>query len=559
MPNPSPEFPLPLTRDTLPALPWQSLGWGLAFSLSLTIISFLIQLVWSPLAFCIPQTTLFSSIPPTLSLRHPLHLFFLSRCPGRVMELSTKKKLHALSLAEKIQVLELLDESKMSQSEVARRFQVSQPQISRICKNKEKLLADWCSGTANHERKRKRESKYSGIDEALLCWYHIARAKAWDVTGPMLLHKAKELADIMGQDFVPSIGWLVRWKRRNNVGFGARQVLVPLFPPEPPPPGLPSQAQPPLSLKDFSPEDVFGCAEVPLLYRAVPGRVFACDRLQVLLCANSRGTEKRRAFVGGLEAAPRCFFGVNSEALPASYHPDLAIPWSEWLAQFDQDMGQQGRQVALLLAAGVAEEWASLPGLHHVRLLPLSASSTTPSLPGSVVWAFKAHYRHRLLSKLAAMQSGGEGAAVAEARASITVLDALHMVAAAWAKVPPQLIWSSFVQEGLAPGETPPSLDTETSGDTETSPVPSGLAQEEFSRFVDLEDEDPGPRVCKEEEAGTEDNGRKEDGFESLPTKADALRALCTLRRWLECNGASPELFEKFYDCEVEVERLCGL
>ena len=127
------------------------------------------------------------------------------------MELCGKKKLHALSLAEKIQVLELLDESKMSQSEVARRFQVSQPQISRICKNKEKLLADWCSGTANRERKRKRESKYSGIDEALLCWYHIARAKAWDVTGPMLLHKAKELADILGQDVVPSIGWLVRW------------------------------------------------------------------------------------------------------------------------------------------------------------------------------------------------------------------------------------------------------------------------------------------------------------------------------------------------------------
>ncbi|XP_040494710.1 tigger transposable element-derived protein 3 [Ursus maritimus] len=261
------------------------------------------------------------------------------------MELSSKKKLHALSLAEKIQVLELLDESKMSQSEVARRFQVSQPQISRICKNKEKLLADWCSGTANRERKRKRESKYSGIDEALLCWYHIARAKAWDVTGPMLLHKAKELADIMGQEFVPSIGWLVRWKRRNNVGFGARHVLAPPFPPEPPPPGPMSRAQPPLSLKDFSPEDVFGCAEVPLLYRAVPGGAGACGRVRVLLCANSRGTEKRRVLVSGPRTAPRCFFGVSSEALPASYHPDLGIPWSEWLAQFDRDMGQQGRQV----------------------------------------------------------------------------------------------------------------------------------------------------------------------------------------------------------------------
>lgn len=470
------------------------------------------------------------------------------------MELSSKKKLHALSLAEKIQVLELLDESKMSQSEVARRFQVSQPQISRICKNKEKLLADWCSGTANRERKRKRESKYSGIDEALLCWYHIARAKAWDVTGPMLLHKAKELADIMGQDFVPSIGWLVRWKRRNNVGFGARHVPAPPFPPEPPPPGPTSQAQPPLSLKDFSPEDVFGCAEVPLLYRAVPGRGGARDRVQVLLCANSRGTEKRRVWVSGLRAAPTCLFGVSGAALPASYHPDLGVPWSEWLAQFDRDMARQGRQVTLLLAARVAEGLAGRPGLRHVRLLPLAADGSTPALPGSVVRAFRTHYRHRLLGKLAAVRSKRAGASLAEAAAGITVLDALHMAAAAWAKVPPQLIGSSFVQEGLAPCKMSPSPDQAS----EMPPVPGGLSLEEFSRFVDLEGEEPASGGCKEE-TGTEDEaGAGEDGLGPLPTKADALRALGTLRRWLECNGTSPELFEKFYACEEEVERLCG-
>ncbi|XP_058925206.1 tigger transposable element-derived protein 3 [Kogia breviceps] len=471
------------------------------------------------------------------------------------MELCSKKKLHALSLAEKIQVLELLDESKMSQSEVARRFQVSQPQISRICKNKEKLLADWCSGTANRLRKRKRESKYSGIDEALLCWYHIAQAKAWDVTGPMLLHKAKELADIMGQDFVPSIGWLVRWKRRNNVGFGARHVVAPPFTPELPPPAPTPQAQLPLSLKDFSPEDIFGCAEVPLLYRAVPGRVGVCDRVQVLLCANSRGTEKRRVLVSGLQAAPRCFFGVSSEALPASYHPDLAIPWSEWLAQFDRDMGRQGRQVALLLAARVMEELAGLPGLGHVKLLPLSTASTTPSLPSSVVQAFKAHYRRRLLGKLAAVQSERAGTSLAEAGAGITVLDALHMAAAAWAKVPLQLIVSSFVQEGLAPGKT--ALAPHKASDM--PPVPGGLSLEEFSRFVDLEDEEPVSGVCKEE-VGTEDQaGGGEDGLEPLPTKADALRALGTLRRWIECKGTGPELFANFYACEEEVERLCCL
>ncbi|KAJ1066064.1 hypothetical protein CapIbe_022417 [Capra ibex] len=474
------------------------------------------------------------------------------------MELCGKKKLHALSLAEKIQVLELLDESKMSQSEVARRFQVSQPQISRICKNKEKLLADWCSGTANRERKRKRESKYSGIDEALLCWYHIARAKAWDVTGPMLLHKAKELADILGQDFVPSIGWLVRWKRRNNVGFGARHILAPPFPPEPPPPAPTPQAQLPLSLKDFSPEDIFGCVEVPLLYRAVPGRVGTCDRVQVLLCANSRGTEKRRLLVSGPQAAPRCFFGVSSEALPASYHPDLAIPWSEWLSQFDRDMGRQGRQVALLMAARVVEEVAGLPGLCHVRLLPLSAANPTPPLPSSVVRAFKAHYRRRLLSKLAAAQSERAGTSLAEVGAGITVLDALHMAAAAWAKVPLQLIVSSFIREGLAPGKTPLAQD-QASEVLEVLQVPGGLSLEEFSRFVDLESEEPVSGACKEEVGPADEAGGGEDSFEPLPTKADALQALGTLRRWLECSGTTPELFENFYACEEGVERLCCL
>ena len=69
-----------------------------------------------------------------------------------------------------------------------------------------------------------------------------------------------------------------------------------------------------------------------------------------------------------------------------------------------------------------------------------------------MVRAFKAHYRRRLLSKLAAAQSERAGTLLAEVGAGITVLDALHMAAAAWAKVPLQLIVSGFIQEGLAPG-----------------------------------------------------------------------------------------------------------
>lgn len=469
------------------------------------------------------------------------------------MELGPRKKLHALSLAEKVQVLQLLDQSKLSQSEVARRFQVSQPQISRICKNKAKLLADWSSGTANRQRKRKRESKYSGVDEALLCWYRLARARAWDVTGPALMHKAKELADLLGQDFAPSVGWLVRWKRRNNVGlFGARPGLGPRCPPGPPPPRPRAQASPPPTLADFSPEDVFGCAQVPLLYRAVPGgRAATDDQVLVLLCANTRGTEKRRVVVSRLPRAPRGFLGASSETLPASYPQELGLPWSKWLAQFDRDMGRQGRQVALLLAASAQDKLAVGTRLCHVRVLPLAATSA-PSLPSAVVRAFKAHYRLRLLGKLAALQSQNPDMSLAQAGARLTILDALHMAAAAWAKVTPQLIVGSFIQEGLAPGKMPLYLARASP----MPPAPGGLSTEEFARFVDLEEEQPPSWVGKEE-SGTE--SEEGDLAEASPTPADALRALGTLRRWFECKGASPELFEKFYACEEEVERLCSL
>ncbi|XP_075795304.1 tigger transposable element-derived protein 3 [Pelodiscus sinensis] len=479
------------------------------------------------------------------------------------MELNGKKKLHALSLAEKIQVLEMLDESKMSQSEVARRFQVSQPQISRICKNKEKLLADWCSGTANRERKRKRESKYSSIDEALLCWFHIARTKMWDVTGPMLLQKAKELADIMGQEFVPSIGWLVRWKRRNNVCFGQRHPTRAVHPLEPlcdkgP---VPASLSLPQLLKDFAPENVFGCGEVVLLYKAMPGREQEVrEQLCVVLCVNGSGTEKQKPVVVGRRLAPRCFFGVNTETLPVLYRssansqltPEL---FSEWLTDFDREMGRQHRSVALVLDA---ERRCPNPEPANIRLVflpPRPRHDDSPSpcpLHPDIVRDFKSRYKRRLLGKVFSIGSETD-TSPASIASSITVLDALHMVAAAWDKVQPSLVERCFGEAGCSKGKG--------SFGPSRHPPPRGMSLEEFRRFVDMETELAYPPTLpptgayKEEEE--EEEGEGEDLFGSLPTKADALKALGTLRRWFECNGSAEGVFRQFYSCEEEVERLC--
>ncbi|XP_043931865.1 tigger transposable element-derived protein 3 isoform X2 [Protopterus annectens] len=481
------------------------------------------------------------------------------------MELHGKKKLHALSLAEKIQVLEILDESKMSQSEIARRFQVSQPQISRICKNKEKLLAEWCSGTANKERKRRRESKYSSIDEALLCWFHIARTKTWDITGPMLLQKAKELAEVMGQEFVPSIGWLVRWKRRNNVCFGQRHNPQTAYLNELSPDDWIAETLPEV-LKSYSPENIFGCDETTLLFRMIPEIQNSSSRklkecISILLCVNSCGTEKVKPLVVSKYVAPHCFYGVNIKTLPALYRGSTngwitSSSFSEWLLEFDQEMGRQNRSVLLILNNDAVHEDIEM---NNVKLffLPPQILSSVSLLNTKIIQDFKCNYSHRLLGKMRAIKCETDKS-FSKIANSITILDAVHMIAAAWEKVSSSLIENCFIESGF-------HKQTKELISQHNSKAPEKRNALELSTFVDFEknvllDLQMHARnmetcVYKEEDSDESDG---EDLIDSLPTKADALKALATLRRWFECNGCPTDIFKKFYSCEEEVERLCS-
>ncbi|XP_072918194.1 uncharacterized protein [Hemitrygon akajei] len=129
---------------------------------------------------------------------------------------STRKKQKELTLSEKIQVLELLQRQKISQMEVARRFGVTQPVISRLIKNKEKVMMEWHSNS-NPDRKRKREGRESDVDTALFQWFQIAKAQHVAISDDVLAAKAKSLAEAMQiRTFIPTVGWISRWKARHN-------------------------------------------------------------------------------------------------------------------------------------------------------------------------------------------------------------------------------------------------------------------------------------------------------------------------------------------------------
>ncbi|CAH1270552.1 TIGD3 [Branchiostoma lanceolatum] len=129
-----------------------------------------------------------------------------------------QRKRNDLTLADKVKVIQMLDGfPKTSQTEAAKKFGCSQAQVSRAYKNRAAIFQQWgCNRNPNG--KRKREGKNAEAEDALFRWYVSAKARSASVTGPILMAKAKTIAEGLGySDFKPTDGWLGRWRRRNNL------------------------------------------------------------------------------------------------------------------------------------------------------------------------------------------------------------------------------------------------------------------------------------------------------------------------------------------------------
>ncbi|XP_063309331.1 tigger transposable element-derived protein 4-like [Pelobates fuscus] len=136
----------------------------------------------------------------------------------------TFKKRRDSTLAEKVKILELLQQPKASQSSVARNMGLSQSTISRVMKKRDEILERW-KHNENPSRKRNRPFKHAKVDEALLEWLLFAKANKLPISGPILMRRAEAIAQEIGcPQFKASNGWLWRWKERYRL-FYRTEVL----------------------------------------------------------------------------------------------------------------------------------------------------------------------------------------------------------------------------------------------------------------------------------------------------------------------------------------------
>ena len=112
---------------------------------------------------------------------------------------------------------------KMSQVEAAFKLGLSQPFLSKLLKNRNKILTD-ALGNGNPDRKRNRHGKDEQVEKALKNWVTIMREKDGRISGYDLKVKAVKFCfDNMQRKYSPTNDWFTRWLKRENLVYKKSQ------------------------------------------------------------------------------------------------------------------------------------------------------------------------------------------------------------------------------------------------------------------------------------------------------------------------------------------------
>ena len=94
-------------------------------------------------------------------------------CRRRFLEMAARsgpqRKRTDLKLDKKVEIVQLIEEKRLSQIKIAMRFKCSQSTISKIVKNKDVILRE-ADNNKPHSRKRRRLGKAEDVEEALYMW-----------------------------------------------------------------------------------------------------------------------------------------------------------------------------------------------------------------------------------------------------------------------------------------------------------------------------------------------------------------------------------------------------
>ena len=262
------------------------------------------------------------------------------------------------------------EHSNMSQSQLAVRIErelgvhVPQSTLSRIQRDRERWL-----GAGLLDRRRLRSGQHAELEDALIAWANHYIDNNGCLTYDIIVARAQQLGEQLGiRDFDYNQGWVYRFCTRasltvrRRVGEAASANLASVE--------LAHHAIPiVLAMLAARLEDVFNCDETGLVFGAQPcktlafgpvsGTKRAMDRVTVMFCCNSLGTEKLKPVIVAKPKRPGCFGelinGHRFDVERYMHYFNNQAAWmtqsifNQWLARMQTILAATDRTIYLLL------------------------------------------------------------------------------------------------------------------------------------------------------------------------------------------------------------------
>ena len=374
--------------------------------------------------------------------------------------MATKRKQCAYTPAKKLQILDELDKKLLTRKEILEKHGLPSSTLSTWVKYRAEIEEAHVktSGT----RKRFRQTSREDMESALYDWFKSARAMNLPVSGPILMEKAVALSQEMGVEFVPSNGWLQRFRDRRGIAYktiSGECASVPMAEVE----EWRTNTLPKL-LEEYAPRDVYNADETGLFYKCLSSRTLTMkgercsggkkskERITILLGANMDGSDKLPLLAIGKSAKPRCF--KNTKKLPVDYHANKrswmnSTVFEQWVKKLDRRFQLEDRKVLLLVDNSPTHPKISLRNV-RLEFLPPNTTSMLQPCDQGIIANFKHWYRQMIMQKIVvAMGTITEPVNDACDVIKMSLLDALVASRKAWDMVTETTVANCFKHAGF--------------------------------------------------------------------------------------------------------------
>ena len=239
-----------------------------------------------------------------------------------------------MSIIEKYDVIQFRESNPtISIEKIAEHFKYGRSTVSEILgKQKSSIIQKYNGGADNVNMKNQRKGKFEDVDRNLLQWCTGAfTANLEGITRELLMQKGHKTAESLGYEQNDlqkmNIEWVRRFKARHNIASMKQSREAGSVPENTVNTWVENSLS--KSRQKFKDEDIYNIDETGLFWQVLPDRTMnfrgqkchggklSKNRVTVLVCANTTGTDKLPPIVIGKYHRPRCFAGVKQ--LPLQY------------------------------------------------------------------------------------------------------------------------------------------------------------------------------------------------------------------------------------------------